>query len=332
MVPPPRLETRSPPIGVNLSEWDFEELAPQVNSNYDNGGLHENTSVAHFNQGNYAIDARGGLGISTVNHQSSIARAGQGNANDAGPPMENQRSSGWRSVREWARRTGESNGRREYDRRRGQQRCFASPQGGSSRSGGQANQQNSTQWRQSLAESLRALRRVPFTWRRQITQSEPASHQAQAQLRLLLDPARTSVAPNDQLIAVVAGDQSPNHEPVATASVVRSTTPLTDRTVSEFLRRTRDHVPDSSEQRNHTSSESGSSSTPSILGTGGVSSRAREYGTGNRLSQSDESDLSSSSGYASLHVQDGQEELVEIGDAIVRFDAGSQATDWNWNF
>lgn len=145
----------------------------------------------------------------------------------------------------------------------------------------------------------------------------------------MLDPARTSVAPNDQLTAVVAGDQSPNHEPVAAASVVRSTIPLTDRTVSEFLRRTRDHVPDSSEQRNHASSESGSSSTPSILGTGGVSSRAREYGTGNHLSQSDESDLSSSSGYVSL---DGEEELVEIGDAIVRFDAGSQATDWNWNF
>lgn len=298
LVPPPRFETRSPPVGVNLSEWDIEEPAPQVYSTSDNEGLHETTPVAHFNRGNYAIDARRGLENSTFNHQSSIAQANQGSSNDAGPPMENQRSSGWRSVREWARTTGESNGvgRRENERRRGQQRCFAAPQGGSSRSGWQANQEDSTQWRQSLAESLRALRRVPFTWRRQIIQSEPASHHTQAQLRLLLDPARTSVAPNDQLTAVVAGDQSSNHEPVAAAFVIRSTTPLTDRTITEILRRTRDHVPDSNEQCNHTRSESSSSSTPSILGTGGGSSPAREYGTGNHLSQSSESELSSSSG------------------------------------
>lgn len=40
---------------------------------------------------------------------------------------------------------------------------------------------------------------------------------------------------------------------------------------------------------------------------------------------------SSSSGNATIHGQDGEEELAKIGNAIVRFDAESQATDSDWN-
>lgn len=234
LITQPRHKTRSPPIGVNLSEWNFEEPAPQGNSNSDNGRLYEpsRTPVAQFNRAHYAIDAREDLGNSRYVHQSSIARARQASANDAVPPMENQRSL---SVRQWAHRTGESNGRQENEQRSRQQRYYAFPQGGSSRNGLRAIQQNSTSGY--------------FTLRRQITQTETASHQAQVLYRSLLDPARISVVPKGQLTAVMAGGQSINHGPLIAASVVRPTTPMSDRAVSEFLRRTRQYRPGPSEQR-----------------------------------------------------------------------------------
>lgn len=297
LAPPPRHETRSPPIGVNLSEWDFEETAPQTNSCSDRGVLHEPTHVAHFSRGDYVIAARGGLGNSTFVHQSCIAQASQGSVNDVGSPIENHRSSRWGSVRERARRTGE--------------RTVTSNKGGSSRSGGQANQRNTTQWRQSLAESLQALRRRPFTWRRQINQSESASHQAQAEFESSPDPVHITVALNDQPTAVVAGDQSTNHELVTAASGGHQSTQLSNCTVSEVLRRTRDHVPDSSDQRSHASSESDSITTFSALNTRSECSQDRGYDSGNHPPQSSESNRSSSSGHTSIQGQRGGEEMVE---------------------
>lgn len=242
--------------------------------------------------------------------------------------MENQRSSRLRSFREWARRTRQSTSRPESEQRHGQ-RHSVFPRDGSSRSGGQANQQNPTQRRQSLAESLRAFRRRPFTWCRQIMQSESALHQAQAEFGSSLDEVEIPVTPNDQPTAAVVGDQSPNQEPVVAASEGRPSNQLSNRIVSEFLRRTRGHVPDSSEERSHNGSESESITTPSILNTGSEWSEDRGYDPGNHPSQSIGS---SSSGHASIQGQDGGEELVEIGNLIVRVDAGAQATDWNWNF
>lgn len=61
LAPPPRHDSRSPSIGVNLAEWDFEEAAPQENSNPENGGRHEPTHVAYRDRRNYVIAARGGL-------------------------------------------------------------------------------------------------------------------------------------------------------------------------------------------------------------------------------------------------------------------------------
>lgn len=334
LAPPPRHETRSPPIGVNLAEWDFEEAAPQVNSNPENEGSHGLTQVAHRDRGNYVIAARVDLSNSIFVDQSSTAQpqASQGSANDVGLPMDNQRSSRWRSVREWALRTGQSTGRRANEQRHEQQRRFASPRGSSSRSGGQANEQGPTQRRHSLAESLRAVRRRPFPWRRQITQSESASHQAQDEFGSSLDPVHIPVAPNDQPRQVVAEDRSPNYEPVVGASEIRLYTPLSDRTVSEFLRRTRDHVPDSSGQRSHASNESVSLTTLSILSTGSEWSQDRGHDSGNHPSPSSGSNRSSISDHVSIQGQDGGEELVEIGNAIVRLDTGAQATDWDWNF
>lgn len=146
--------------------------------------------------------------------------------------MENQRSL---SVRQWAHRTGESNDRQENEQRSRQQCYYAFPQGGSSRNGMRAIQQNSTSGY--------------FTLRRQITQTETASHQAQVLYRSLLDPARISVVPKGQLTAVMAGGQSINHGPLIAAPVVRPTTPMSDRAVSEFLHRTRQYRPGPSEQR-----------------------------------------------------------------------------------
>lgn len=331
LAPPPRHETRSPPIGVNLAEWDFEEAAPQVNSNPENEGSHELTQVAH-REGNYVIAARVELSNSIFVDQSSIAQASQGSANDVGLLMDNQRSSRWRSVREWARRTGQRTSRRANEQMHEQPRRFASPRGSSSPSGGQANEQDPTQRRHSLAESLRAIRRRPFTWRRQIIQSESASHQAQDEFGSSLDPVHIPVAPNDQPRQAVAEDRSPNHEPVVGASESRTSTQLSDRTVSEFLRRTRDHVPDSSGQRSHASNQSVSITTLSILSTGSEWSRDRGHDSGNHPSPSSGSNRSSSSGHASIQEQAGGEELVEIGNAIVRLDTGAQATDWDWNF
>lgn len=312
LAPPPRHDTRSPPLGVNLAEWDVEEAAPQVNNNSNDWDLYEPRYLAHGNRGN-DIFARPGLGNGGVVDQSSIAQTGRSSANDRGSSKENQHSLRWRSIREWARRTEEI-AHRGKERGYEQQRQSASRQGRSSRSGGQANQQDPTQQRQSIAESLRALRRRLFTWPRQYSQPESASHQAQDGFESSQNPDYIPLAPNNP----PAGG--------------RQSTPMSDRTVSDVLRRTRHEVPELGQQRSHAGSESESITTPSILNTGTEWSQDRGYNSGSHPSQSSRSNRSSSSDDFSIEGLDGGAELLEIGSAIVRVDAGAQATDWDWNF
>ena len=312
LAPPPRHDTRSPPLGVNSAEWDVEEAAPQVNNNSNDWDLYEPRYVAYGNSGN-DIFTRPGLGNGGVIDQSNIAQAGQSSANDRGLSMENQLSSRWRSIRKWARRTGEIAHRRK-ERGYEPQRRSSSRQGRSSQSGGEANQQDPTQQRQSIAESLRALRRRLSTWLRQYSQPESASHQAQDGFELSQNPDNIPLAPN-------------NHPAGG-----RQSTPVSDRTVSDVLRRTRHEVPELGQQRSHAGSESESITTPSILDTGSEWSQDRGHNSGSHPSQSSGSNRSSGSDDFSIEGLDGGDELLEIGSAIVRVDAGAQATDWDWNF
>ena len=327
LAPPPRHYTRSPPLGVNLAEWDVEEAAPQVNSNSNDWNLDEPTHVARGNRGNGL-----GLGNRGVVDQSNIAQTGQNSVIDAGSPMENQRSSGWRSVREWARRTGDITRRLDNEREHEQQRRSASRRGDSSRSSGQANQQDLTQRRRSLADSFRGLRRQLFTARRQNNQPESGSYQPPAGLGSSQNPVHIPLARNNHPTAAAAGGQSPSHDPIAAAAGGRPSTPMSDSTVSEVLRRTRHQAPNPSQQRSHARSDSGSSTTPSISNTGSEGSQDRGYDTGDDSSQSSGSNHLSIFDHDSIEELDGAEELLEIGSAIVRVDTGAQASDWDWNF
>lgn len=202
LAPPSRHDTRSPPPGVNLAEWFVEETAPQVNRISLNWSLHNPTLIARGNRGNDII-ARPGLENSV--NQLYIARTDQNNATDPELSIEAQRSSRWGSFREWARRAGGINRRRDNIQRQEQQHRYASRQTDLSLGRGQASQQDPTQRRQSLVESLRALRRQPFPLRRQNSQPESYSHQAQAGLESSQSSVNIPRAPNNNPRAVTVG-------------------------------------------------------------------------------------------------------------------------------
>lgn len=331
LAPPPRHDTRSPPPGINLAEWDVDEVAPQLNSNSPDWDLLGTTHVAHGNRGNDII-ARPGLANSNVGDQLYIAQTVRRSTNDAGPPMENQHFSRWESIQEWACRIGGITRTRDNVQEHEQKLRYTSRQGDSSRSGGQANRQDPKRRRYSLAESLRTLRRRPFPSRRQNSQPELDLNQAQARLEPPPNAAHTYLAPNNNPTAATVGAQLPNLGTIAAAAAGRPSIPTSDRDVSEVLHRTCCEVSDSSQQRSHSSYESESITTPSILSTGSECSQGHRYDSENHLSQSGGSNCSSSSSHASIEGLDGGEELLEIGRAIVRVDAGAQATDWDWNF
>ena len=138
LAPPPWRKTRSPPLGVNLSEWDVEEPSPQMNRNSSDESLHEPPYAPRGDRGNDII-VRVGLGNTGFVDQSITAEANQGSANDTGSTMDNKRSSRWRSIREWARRTGNRLHRRDNKQRHEQQLRSASQPGRPFRSSGQCN-------------------------------------------------------------------------------------------------------------------------------------------------------------------------------------------------
>ena len=112
--------------------------------------------------------------------------------------------------------------------------------------------------------------------RRLITRTETALYPTQVLNVSLLDPAHFSVAPNGQHSAVIAGGQSINHGPV------RAT------------RRTREHVPSSSEQRCHTQYRFWFHRYPFNFGHEGADPKGGDqYGSRHHLSQSGRSNRSS---------------------------------------